>query len=80
MDKYRKFYKIHGTKEILYTFGGKNAAGHSFHFVLRLVKIGAEMSCVNVVGGPKDIFRKQFYISVTLPEICCIVYTLCLLP
>jgi hypothetical protein len=78
MDKYRKFYKIHGAKKILYTFGGKDNAGHWFHFVLRLMKSGAEMSSVTAICETTDIFRKQFYISVTLPEICCIVYLLSL--
>jgi hypothetical protein len=54
-----KFYKIHGTKANLKTFGGKYDAGHLFHFVLRLMKGGAEMSYAAAVVEPTDIFRIQ---------------------
>jgi hypothetical protein len=54
-----KFYKIHGIKKNLYTFGGKDDAGHLFHFMSKLIKSGTEMSSAAAVREPTDIFRKQ---------------------
>ena len=60
---------MQGTKTNLYTFGGKNAASHLVHFVLRLMKGGAEMSSATAVCKPTNIFRKTVLISVILTEI-----------
>jgi hypothetical protein len=70
---------MHDAKTNLYTFGGKYGAGHRFHFVLTLMKCGAEMSPVTAVCGATDVFRKTVLISVTLTEIFCFEYLLILL-
>ena len=59
LGKYSKILQIHGRKTNLYTFGGKDDAGHLFHFVSKLMKSGTEMSSATAVCEPTDTFRKQ---------------------